>query len=175
MAEQPLEWASDSPQRPNTGELEPAEIIPTPATKELAANPYLDIPSPTQSQEFKKGYIMRKCCVEPGGKRTALGKRNWRMYFAVLKDLVLYLYKDEATCKGEQPAKSGGARSGKSVAVEPAPAAIIRVHHALAASAPDYTKKKNVFRLFTSDRAQYLVQASDTKVSGPRRAAPSSC
>lgn len=169
VAEQALEWASDSPQRPSPGELEPMEIIPTPAAKELAANPYLDIPSPSQSQEFKKGYIMRKCCVEPGGKRTALGKRNWRMYFAVLKDLVLYLYKDEATCKGEQPAKSDGTaarcRKGAGASSEPGPAAVIRVHHALAASAPDYTKKKNVFRLFTADRAQYLVQASDTKVS----------
>ena len=106
---------------------------------------------------------MRKCCMEPNGKRTPLGKRSWRMYFAVLKDLVLYLYKDEATCKGEHPPKSSTMRSKKTVP-DAGPAAIIRVHHTLAASAPDYTKKKNVFRLFTADRAQYLIQASDTKV-----------
>jgi len=145
-------------------------IQQAPAAKELASNPYLDIPTPQQSQEFKKGYVMRKCCVEPGGKRTSLGKRGWRMYFAVLKDLVLYLYKDEATCKGEMPPKASNARCKKTsntgtMTSEPGPAVVIRVHHALAASAPDYTKKKNVFRLFTADRAQFLIQASDAKVS----------
>lgn len=162
IKDQPLEWASDSPQGPSPGDLEPLEIIPSPAAKELSVNPYLDIPNPTQSQEFKKGYIMRKCCMEPNGKRTPLGKRSWRMYFAVLKDLVLYLYKDEATCKGEHPPKSSTMRSNKAVP-DAGPAALLRVHHSLAASAPDYTKKKNVFRLFTADRAQYLIQASDTK------------
>lgn len=138
--------------------------MPAQASKDLSANPYLDIPNPSHSQEFKKGYIMRKCCLDATGKRTPLGKRNWRMYFAVLKDLVLYLYKDEASCKGEQAPKSSTLRCKKS-AGDPGPSAIIRIHHALAASAPDYTKKKNVFRLFTADRAQYLIQASDTKVN----------
>lgn len=169
ITEQPLEWASDGPEGGSgSGELPtPSEAAPPPAAKELASNPYLDIPTPTMSQEFKKGYIMRKCCVEPGGKRTSLGKRGWRMYFAVLKDLCLYLYKDEATCKGEAPAKSSAPCCKKKVgsASEQGPAALVRVHHALAASAPDYAKKKNVFRLFTADRAQFLIQASDTKVS----------
>jgi PH and SEC7 domain-containing protein len=145
------------------------EIINAP--KELPSNPYLDIPSPVQSQEFKKGYIMRKCCTEPNGKRTPLGKRGWRMYFAVLKDLVLYLYKDEATCKGEMPPKSSSSSrsSRKKVDKDPGPAALIRVHHALATNAPDYTKKQNVFRLFTADRAQFLIQTSDTKVNNGLR------
>ena len=169
-----LEWASDSPEGvPSPGELQEAVenmIQQAPAAKELASNPYLDIPTPQQSQEFKKGYVMRKCCVEPGGKRTSLGKRGWRMYFAVLKDLVLYLYKDEATCKGEMPPKGSNTRCKKTsntgtTTSELGPAVVIRVHHALAASAPDYTKKKNVFRLFTADRAQFLIQASDAKVS----------
>jgi len=169
-----LEWATDAPE----GGISPGETPPapsemsssagiTPNAKELASNPYLDIPTPSESQEFKKGYIMRKCCAEPGGKRTSLGKRSWKMYFAVLKDLCLYLYKDEATCKGETPAKSSTPCCKNKTAAgsdQQGPAALIRVHHALAASAPDYTKKKNVFRLFTSDRAQFLIQASDTKV-----------
>ena len=177
MADQPLEWASDSVENAADRDVEsngnPMEMA---APKEMPSNPYLDIPSPVQSQEFKKGYIMRKCCLEPNGKRTALGKRSWRMYFAVLKDLVLYLYKDEASCKGEMPPKmsksssSSAARKKDNQSTdvgdkEPAPAALIRVHHALAANAPDYTKKQNVFRLFTADRAQFLVQTSDAKVS----------
>lgn len=171
IKDQPLEWATDSVE--STAEASPAVTENPSAPKELASNPYLDIPAPIHSQDFKKGYIMRKCCMEPNGKRTTLGKRSWKMYFAVLKDLILYLYKDEATCKGELPAKGSKSskaapRPGKSsgtagAAGDPAPAAIIRVHHALATSAPDYTKKQNVFRLYTADRAQFLIQTSDTK------------
>ena len=150
----------DSCETTPDAELKPTETIPNP--KEVSSNPYLDIPVPVQSQEFKKGYIMRKCCIDPNGKRTSLGKRGWKMFFAVLNDLVLYLYKDEVTNKGELPPKSSAQR--KKSSADPGPAAIIRIHHALAASAPDYTKKPNVFRLFTADRAQYLIQTSDTKV-----------
>ena len=158
-----MEWATDSTESTAAEPaVEPIETASTP--KELPSNPYLDIPAPVHSQEFKKGYVMRKCCMEPNGKRTSLGKRSWKMYFAVLKDLVLYLYKDEATCKGELPPK-GSAQRKKSSSADPAPAAIIRIHHALAATAPDYTKKPNVFRLYTADRAQFLIQTSDTKVS----------
>ena len=39
----------------------------------------------------------------------------------------------------------------------------IRVHHGLAERATDYTKKQFVFRLHTSDQAQYLFQTSDEK------------
>ena len=90
------------------------------------------------------------------------------------------MLKDEATCKGELPAKgsksskatprpgkSSGTAGAAGAAGDPAPAAIIRVHHALATSAPDYTKKQNVFRLYTADRAQFLIQTSDSKVSFP--------
>ena len=161
LTEQPLEWACDSAESSAANDLDTMETVT--ATKETS-NPYLDIPAPTQSQEFKKGYIMRKCCVDPNGTRTVFGKRGWKMYFAVLKDLVLYLYKDEATCKGELLPKSS-ASSRKKASVDPGPAALIRVHHALATTAPDYAKKQNVFRLFTADRAQYLIQTSDTKVN----------
>ena len=37
----------------------------------------------------------------------------------------------------------------------------VRLHHALAAPAPDYTKKLFVFRLRTADRAEFLFQTSD--------------
>lgn len=39
----------------------------------------------------------------------------------------------------------------------------IRVHHALATKATDYTKKQHVFRLQTSDQSEYLFQTSDSK------------
>lgn len=34
----------------------------------------------------------------------------------------------------------------------------IRIHHALATMANDYTKKQHVFRLQTADQAEYLFQ-----------------
>lgn len=39
----------------------------------------------------------------------------------------------------------------------------IRIHHALATKANDYTKKQHVFRLQTSDQSEYLFQTSDSK------------
>lgn len=39
----------------------------------------------------------------------------------------------------------------------------IRLHHALATKAADYTKKQHVFRLQTADQAEYLFQTSDSK------------
>lgn len=39
----------------------------------------------------------------------------------------------------------------------------IRIHHALATKAVDYTKKQHVFRLHTADQSEYLFQTSDSK------------
>jgi PH and SEC7 domain-containing protein len=39
----------------------------------------------------------------------------------------------------------------------------IRIHHALATKATDYTKKQHVFRLQTCDQSEYLFQTSDSK------------
>lgn len=39
----------------------------------------------------------------------------------------------------------------------------IRIHHALATRATDYTKKQHVFRLQTADQSEYLFQTSDSK------------
>ena len=39
----------------------------------------------------------------------------------------------------------------------------IRIYHALATKATDYTKKQHVFRLQTADQSEYLFQTSDSK------------
>lgn len=65
------------------------------------------------------------------------------MFYAVLRDMVLYLYKDEHAAKKSLHENMSNA---------------IRVHHALAVKATDYTKKEHVFRLQTADWAQYLLQ-----------------
>ena len=67
------------------------------------------------------------------------------MFYLTLRDLVLYCFKDEKSTSYESPQ------------------AAIRIHHSLASIAGDYTKKQFVFRLRTSDRAEYLFQTSDQK------------
>lgn len=33
-------------------------------------NPFLDVPNVTGATEFKKGYVMRKCCYDSNGKKS---------------------------------------------------------------------------------------------------------
>ncbi|XP_043241432.1 PH and SEC7 domain-containing protein-like isoform X2 [Amphibalanus amphitrite] len=112
-------------------------------------NPFLAAPDPDKATEYKRGYMMRKCCLDAGGKRTALGRRSWQMFHCTLRDLVLYLHKDE----------SGSRRAAAFEHLHNA----IRVHHALASKAEDYVKKQHVFKLQTADQAEYLLQTSDAK------------
>lgn len=72
------------------------------------------------------------------------GKRSWKMFYATLRDLVLYLHKDEQGFRKNQLYESLNNS--------------IRIHHAFASKAIDYTKKQFVFRLVTADQAEYLFQ-----------------
>ncbi|KAI8424107.1 LOW QUALITY PROTEIN: hypothetical protein MSG28_002714 [Choristoneura fumiferana] len=80
---------------------------------------------------------------------TPFGRRGWKMFYCTLRDLVLFLHKDE----------HGFRRGQMSDNLHNA----IRIHHALATKATDYTKKQHVFRLQTADQAEYLFQTSDSK------------
>lgn len=73
---------------------------------------------------------------------ASFGKRSWKMWWCVVQDLVLYLYKDEQC----------GRRSAQ------LSSQAIRLHHAIATCALDYSKKQHVFRLHTADQAEYLLQ-----------------
>jgi PH/SEC7 domain-containing protein len=106
-------------------------------------NPFLGVPSGSAT-EFRKGYVIRKCCYDPGGKRTAKGKRGWRTFFATLRDLVLYLHKDDRGFRKNQLYES--LKNS------------IRIHHSFASKASDYEKKDFVFRLQTADQAEYLFK-----------------
>lgn len=75
---------------------------------------------------------------------AARGKRGWKMFFCTLRDLILYLHKDD----------SGFRKSQISDNIHNA----IHIHHGLATKATDYTKKLHVFRLVTADQAEYLFQ-----------------
>lgn len=78
----------------------------------------LDAPQNAAAIEHKKGYMMRKCCFESNYKKSKkfknpsmkslfnipifvfrriapFGKRSWKMFFCTLRDLVLFLHKDE--------------------------------------------------------------------------------
>lgn len=115
-----------------------------PASTETC-NPFLHVPNANAATEFKKGYVMRKCCYDSNGKKTPFGKRSWKMYYCTLRELVLYLHKDEHGFRNDSLHNA------------------IRIHHALATKATDYTKKQHVFRLQTADQTEYLFQTSDSK------------
>ncbi|XP_063893200.1 PH and SEC7 domain-containing protein isoform X3 [Helicoverpa armigera] len=137
---QPLQWALDA--EATTGGAGESRAG-------VGSNPFLDVPDQSRAVEYKKGYVMRKCCVDANGKKTPFGRRGWKMFYCTLRDLVLYLHKDE----------HGFRRSQMSDNLHNA----IRIHHALATKATDYTKKQHVFRLQTADQAEYLFQTSDSK------------
>ncbi|CAF1313659.1 unnamed protein product [Rotaria sordida] len=108
-------------------------------------NPFLEISDTNRSIEHMQGYLMRKCCVEPDGKRTPFLRRGWKAYYANLRDMVLYLHKND-----QQPT---------TILISDTNA--IRLHHAFAQEAIDYRKRQHVFRLKTSDWAEYLFQTTD--------------
>lgn len=91
-------------------------------------------------------YDVGFCC---GLFSAPFGKRSWKMFYCTLRDLVMYLHKDEHGFRKNQLSDN----------VHNA----IRIHHALATKANDYTKKQHVFRLQTADQSEYLFQTSDSK------------
>uniref|UniRef100_A0A4Y0BLN3 PH and SEC7 domain-containing protein 4 n=1 Tax=Anopheles funestus TaxID=62324 RepID=A0A4Y0BLN3_ANOFN len=115
----------------------------------VGPNPFLEAPAMFAAVEYKKGYVMRKCCYDTNYKKTPFGRRSWKMFFCTLRDLVLYLHKDEHGFRKNQMSDN----------VHNA----IRIHHALATRASDYTKKQHVFRLQTADQSEFLFQTSDSK------------
>ena len=111
-------------------------------------NPFLSAPDQETAINYKKGYVMRKSCVDANGKRTKMGKRSWKMFFMTLRDMVLYCFKDEKSVR--VPSSFDDLSQA------------IRIHHGLAVRS-DHRKKQFVFRLYTADQAQYLFQTSDEK------------
>nr|XP_027203355.1 PH and SEC7 domain-containing protein 1-like [Dermatophagoides pteronyssinus] len=112
-------------------------------------SPFIDLPNPLVAIEYKKGYIRRKCCYDSNGRKTSIGKRSWKLFYATLRDLVLYLHKDE--------------NGFRKLQLQECFANSIRIHHSIASKADDYPKKKFVFRLITADYAEYLFETSDSK------------
>ena len=113
----------------------------------LGCNPFLQLPDPHLAKEYKFGWLLLKCCTEADGKKAPFLKRSWKMFYASLRDMVLYLHKDDKGFKANSFDNISNA---------------IRIHHAYATVASDYKKKQFVFRLKTADWAEYLFQTSNT-------------
>ncbi|XP_054166346.1 PH and SEC7 domain-containing protein-like [Oppia nitens] len=149
IKDSPLQW--DSNENSSTDKT-PIDVLAANLSQQVSIighNPFLEVPNPNSATEYKKGYVMRKSCYESNGKKTPVGKRGWKMFYATLRDLILYLHKDEQGFRKNQLYESLNNS--------------IRVHHALASNASDYTKKQFVFRLLTADHSEYLFQTSDSR------------
>ncbi|CAG9533021.1 unnamed protein product [Cercopithifilaria johnstoni] len=96
--------------------------------------------------EYKAGWVVRKYLFDRDGKRTPFGRRGWKMVYARLRGMVLYLHKDE-----------NGFRCGRYQTFNNA----ILLHHALAERPEDYSKRQHVFKLRTANLGETLFQTSD--------------
>ncbi|XP_026859442.1 PH and SEC7 domain-containing protein 2 isoform X1 [Electrophorus electricus] len=109
------------------------------------SNPFIAIPLLLNAATYKHGILTRKSHADMDGKRTPRGRRGWKKFYAVLKGMILYLQKDEY-----KPDKDLSEVDLKNA---------VRVHHALAIRACDYSKRPNVLKLKTSDWRVFLFQA----------------
>ncbi|XP_056625105.1 PH and SEC7 domain-containing protein 2 isoform X1 [Triplophysa dalaica] len=110
-----------------------------------SSNPFIAIPLLLNAATYKHGILSRKSHAEMDGKRTPRGRRGWKKFYAVLKGMILYLQKDEY-----KPDKDLSEVDLKNA---------VRVHHAMATRACDYSKRPNVLKLKTSDWRVFLLQA----------------
>ena len=51
------------------------------------------IPDPLTAKEFKSGWLYRKCCVDSDGKKASFLKRSWKLFYASLRDMIIYMHK----------------------------------------------------------------------------------
>ncbi|KAM9834366.1 PH and SEC7 domain-containing protein 2 [Syngnathus typhle] len=108
-------------------------------------NPFIAIPILVNAVTYKHGVLTRKSHADMDGKRTPRGRRGWKKFYAVLKGMILYLQKDEY--KPDADLSEVDLKNA------------VRIHHALATRATDYSKKANVLKLKTSDWRVFLLQA----------------
>ncbi|XP_054423938.1 PH and SEC7 domain-containing protein 2 isoform X2 [Pteronotus mesoamericanus] len=144
-----LEWAIDEDElRKSLSELVDDKFGA--GTKKVTrildgGNPFLDVPQALSATTYKHGVLTRKTHADMDGKRTPRGRRGWKKFYAVLKGTILYLQKDEY--RPDKALSEGDLKNA------------IRVHHALATRASDYSKKSNVLKLKTADWRVFLFQA----------------
>uniref|UniRef100_G1TMF5 Pleckstrin and Sec7 domain containing 2 n=1 Tax=Oryctolagus cuniculus TaxID=9986 RepID=G1TMF5_RABIT len=134
-----LEWAIDEDElRKSLSELVDDKFGT--GTKKVTrildgGNPFLDVPQALSATTYKHADVG----VAPRG------RRGWKKFYAVLKGTILYLQKDEY--RPDKALSEGDLKNA------------IRVHHALATRASDYSKKSHVLKLKTADWRVFLFQA----------------
>uniref|UniRef100_A0A8C5B7F5 Pleckstrin and Sec7 domain containing 2 n=1 Tax=Gadus morhua TaxID=8049 RepID=A0A8C5B7F5_GADMO len=144
-----LEWAMEEEElRKSLSEL--VEEQCEGGTKRVARvtdghNPFIAIPILLNAVTYKHGVLSRKSHADMDGKRTPRGRRGWKKFYAVLKGMILYLQKDEY--KPDADLSEADLKNA------------VRIHHALATRATDYSKRPNVLKLKTSDWRVFLLQA----------------
>ncbi|XP_049441515.1 PH and SEC7 domain-containing protein 2 isoform X1 [Epinephelus fuscoguttatus] len=109
------------------------------------SNPFIAIPILLNAVTYKHGVLTRKSHADMDGKRTPRGRRGWKKFYAVLKGMILYLQKDEY--KPDADISEVDLKNA------------VRIHHALATRATDYSKRANVLKLKTSDWRVFLLHA----------------
>ncbi|XP_038133561.1 PH and SEC7 domain-containing protein 2 isoform X2 [Cyprinodon tularosa] len=144
-----LEWAVEEEElRKSLSEL--VEELCEGGSKRVArvtdgSNPFIAIPILLNAVTYKHGVLTRKSHADMDGKKTPRGRRGWKKFYAVLKGMILYLQKDEY--KPDSDISEVDLKNA------------VRIHHALATHATDYSKKPNVLKLKTSDWRVFLLQA----------------
>ncbi|XP_078577179.1 uncharacterized protein LOC144862517 isoform X2 [Branchiostoma floridae x Branchiostoma japonicum] len=153
---EPIEWAVDEEEKEGAAANKTGnESTSSPG---IGDNPFLDVPRDPNAVTFKQGFLLRKCTVEADGRKTPLGKRGWKMFYASLKGLILFMHKKPKT--EEDIPEEEEYRYERQVYTEDIRNSI-SIHHSLASKATDYKKRPNVFRLRTAEWRIFLFQASD--------------
>ncbi|KAM3726136.1 PH and SEC7 domain-containing protein [Dirofilaria immitis] len=147
IKEQPIKWVGELEEKPHDGSM--ANDI-TSQVHEKKKKKVLSKSRSTVSDddqiEYKAGWVVRKCLFDRDGKRTPFGRRGWKMVYARLRGMVLYLHKDE-----------GGFRRDRFQTFNNT----ILLHHALAEKPEDYSKRQHLFKLRTANLGETLFQTSD--------------
>ncbi|XP_014817451.1 PREDICTED: spectrin beta chain, non-erythrocytic 4, partial [Calidris pugnax] len=120
-----------------------ADIVEQLQEKE-AGGPLPATPPPPTHTVQHEGFLFRKHELDGPNKKAS--NRSWVNLYCVLSKGDLGFYKD---AKGQAAGTTHGG--------EP----LLNLHHSTSEVASDYKKKKNVFKLKTSDGSEFLLQAKD--------------
>ncbi|MFH4973932.1 hypothetical protein AB6A40_000641 [Gnathostoma spinigerum] len=147
IKESPIKWASDNEQdsamieaAPSANSTSNTEKKKKSATRSKISNIEDDI------IEYKNGWVLRKCVFDRDGNRTPFGRRGWKMLYGRIRGMMLFLHKTE-----------DGIRRDSYETINNC----IQLHHSWAVVAKDYKKRRNVFKLITAKRGEFLFQTSD--------------
>ncbi|XP_067869671.1 rho GTPase-activating protein 23-like isoform X2 [Heterodontus francisci] len=127
------------------GSLESLDATENTRSKRHSTSELCDV---TFSDVRKEGWLYFRQLVTEKGKRVVSSIRSWKRVYAVLRSHSLHLYKD----------KRDAVTYVSSLAEDEQP---ICVKACLIDISYSETKRKNVFRLTTSDFCEYLFQAED--------------